>query len=294
MTSFGVLTPSYANDFELCCDLNRSVLEWTPTDVQHHIVVPRGDVRRFSSLRGARTRVWTVDELLPRRIVALPVVNMWLNLRRPYPPVRGWVMQQVVKLSAAAQLEADVLLVVDSDIVFVRAVTVETFQPDGKVRFYRKADAVHEGLPRHIMWHDTARRLLGLPPVRRLPLPDYVSSPIAWNRQVVHALRDRIERVCGRPWLDAIASQLHVSECIIYGVFVDEVLGSSADVFRVDSMLCHNYYDEVPFAPEDAEAFVGALPPGDVAVMISAKSGTPLDVRRKALSLIPSAVGTAS
>jgi hypothetical protein len=294
MSSFAVLTPSYATDFELCCDLNRSVLEWTPADVQHHIIVPRGDVERFSSLRGARTTIWTVDELLPRRIVALPVVNMWLNLRRPYPPVRGWVMQQVVKLSAAAQLGADVLLMVDSDIVLVRPVTVETFQMDGKVRFYRREGAVHEGMPRHIMWHDAARRLLGLPPVARLPLPDYVCSPIAWNRQVVHALQDRIERVSGRLWLDAIASQLHVSECILYGVFVDEVLGLSADVFRADSMLCHNYYDEVPLAPKPAAAFVGALPPDDVAVMISAKSGTPLDVRRNALSLIPSTVGTAS
>ena len=37
-------------------------------------------------------------------------------------------MQQMVKLQAAAQIEADVLLSVDSDVVFVRPVTAETFR----------------------------------------------------------------------------------------------------------------------------------------------------------------------
>ena len=43
--SLAVVTPSYAPDLELCRDLNRSVLEWTPADVHHHIIVPRRDER---------------------------------------------------------------------------------------------------------------------------------------------------------------------------------------------------------------------------------------------------------
>ena len=39
---------------------------------------------------------------------------------------------------------------------------------------------------------------------------------------------------------------------------------------------------------------MASLPPDDVAVMISAKSRTPLDVRREALSCIPSSVGAGS
>jgi hypothetical protein len=136
------------------------------------------------------------------------------------------------------------------------------------------------------MWHDVARKLVGLPPAGPPPLPDYVSSLNVWDRRVVLALRDQIERVTGRPWLDAIASQLHVSEFILYGVFVDGLLGSSANVFVADSMLCHSYWEPAPLAPAAAACFVRGLSPDDVAVMISAKSGTSLQVRREAMSCI--------
>jgi Family of unknown function (DUF6492) len=284
MSGLAVITPSYAPDLELCRDLNRSVLEWTPPDVYHYVLVPRRDQEQFATLRGPRTEVWTVEQFLPRRLRRMPIGNVWLNLRRPYPPVRGWVMQQVVKMRAAAELDADILLLADSDVVFVRPVTMDTFQKDGRVRFYRIYDAVDDQLPRHLIWHDAARRLLGLPPAGSPPLPDYVSALNVWDRRVVLELRDRIEHVTGRPWLDAFTSQLHVSEFILYGVFVDGVLGTSADVFAADSMLCHSYWEPAPLVPASAAGFVRALAPDDVAVMISAKSGTSLDVRRAALA----------
>jgi hypothetical protein len=291
MSRFAVLTPSYAPDFELCRDLNRSVLEWTTPDVRHHIIVPRQDLNTFAALRGPRTELWTVDELLPRRLIAVPGANVWLNLRRPYPPVRGWVMQQLVKLHAAAELEADVWLMTDSDVVFVRPVTAETFQRGGRLLYYRRDAAVDETMQRHVIWHDVARRLLGLPPAAAPPLPDYISPLNAWDRRTVRALRDRIEQVTGRPWLDAIGSQLHVSEFILYGVFLDDVLGPSADVVATDSMLLHTYWPTTPLTPAGAEQFVESLPADDVAMMISAKSGTPLTVRRSALSRVPYNVG---
>ena len=78
MSSFAVLTSSYGPDLELCCTPNRSVLEWTPLDVQRHIIVPRRDLDLFGSLRSPRTELWTVEEMLPRRMVRVPKVNAWL------------------------------------------------------------------------------------------------------------------------------------------------------------------------------------------------------------------------
>jgi hypothetical protein len=283
MTELAVITPSYAPDIELCRDLNASVLAHTPPSVVHHIITPHRDLRLFARLRGPRTEVWSVGQLLPRHVVAVPAANFWLNLRRPVPPVRGWVMQQLVKLQAAAQIEADVLLMADSDVLFVRPVTAGTFRPDGRLRFYRKDAGVDERLPRHLIWHDVARGLLGIPPARP-PLPDYISALSAWDRDTVLALRDRIQETTSRPWLDALAARLHVSEFILYGVFVDEVLGSCAHVAPSESMLCHSYWDPYPLNVDAAERFVGAMAAEDVAVMISAKSRTPLDVRRAALS----------
>lgn len=284
MSDLAVLTPSYAPDFELCRDLNRSVLEWMPSDVCHHLIVPARHRKMFASLQGPRTEVWTVDDFLPARMLAIPIANMWLNVRRPYPPVRGWVTQQLVKLRAAAELEADVVILADSDVLLVRPVTSDTFWDGGTVRFYRRDAAVDERLPRHLIWHGVARRLLGLPPAAPGKLPDYISAFNVWERRVVEMLRDRIESVAGRPWLDAIGSQLHVSEFILYGVFVDEVLGASADVFKTDSMLCHSYWETCPLGRDAAADFIGAMAPDDVAVMISAKSRTPLGIRREALS----------
>jgi hypothetical protein len=84
-----------------------------------------------------------------------------------------------------------------------------------------------------------------------------------WDRRVVLALLDRIELVTGRPWPDAIASRLHVSEFILYGVFVDGVLGASANVVAADSMLCHSYWDSTPLGPAAAAGFVRGLSPDD-------------------------------
>lgn len=283
MSSFAVLTPSYAPDFALCRELNRSVLAFTPPEVQHHLVVPRRDQKLFAPLGDARTHVWTIDELVPRRMLPLPKANAWLNVRRPYPPIRGWVMQQIVKFGAAAELGADVLLLADSDVTFVRPVTVETFRQNGDVRFYRSDNGVDAEMPRHVLWHDVARRLLGLPPAGPPPLPDYICPMNPWDRRLVLALRDRIEHVTGRPWLDAIASQLHVSEFILYGVFVDEVLGTSV---ATQSTLCHTYWGPGPLAPEAIPGFVRSLSQDDVAVMISAKTNTHPSVRRETLSHI--------
>ena len=285
MTELAVITPSYAPDFELCKDLNASVLAHTPEGTVHHIITPRRDIRLFSAFRGPRTQVWSVDRLLPRYMVGMPGANFWLNLRKPVPPVRGWVMQQVVKLQAAAKIEADTLLMVDSDVLLVRPVTAETFRRHGLLRFYRKDAGVDEHLPRHLIWHDVARNLLGIPHAKA-PLPDYVSAFNVWDRRTVLAMRDRIQQVTGRPWLDAVAGELHVSEFILYGVFVENVLGERANVAPVESMLCHSYWDTAPLNLDAAERFIRAVSEEDVAVMISAKSQTPLDVRRAVLSML--------
>ena len=52
--------------------------------------------------------------------------------------MRGWILQQVLKLAAVAASEDDVVLLVNSDVEFLRPFTVETFVRDGVVRFYSK------------------------------------------------------------------------------------------------------------------------------------------------------------
>ena len=197
--------------------------------------------------------------------------------------MRGWILQQVVKLAAVAASEDDVVLLVNSDIEFLRPFAVDTFVRNGVVRFYSKPDEIDERLPRHMFWHRVARALLGLPPAEP-PFTDYISSMLAWDPAIVRRMLARVTATTGRPWTTAIAGQLHFSEWTLYGVFVDDVIGAPANSFVSDDPLCLAYWDETPLNRDGAVDFLRGVRPTDVAAMMSAKSRTPLAVRRAAFA----------
>lgn len=282
MTRLAVLTPSYAPDYQRCVDLHRSVLTYAPESVHHHLVVPRGDLALFDRLRGPRIHIHCEQDFLPRSFVPLPAFNLSLNVRRPMPLVRGWIRQQVLKLAAASELDCDAVLLVDSDIEFVRPISADTFVRDGIVRFYRTPGGIDDRLPRHVTWHRTARRLLGLRDSEP-PYADYISSMLVWDPVILKRMLERIEAVTGDAWPSQVAAQLHFSEWTTYGVFVEEVLGAPATGFASDRNGCLSYWDEVPLDDTRIAAFLGGIQPDDVAVMISAKSRTPDPVRRRGL-----------
>jgi hypothetical protein len=283
MTRLSVITPSFAADFELCADLNRSVLEYSSDPIHHHIIVPRRDLKLFSGLAGSRTHIHCEDYFLPRWFVRVPFSKLTVNLGRPFPPVRGWILQQVLKLAATAASADDVVLLVDSDIEFVREFAPETFVRDGVVRFYRKPDKIDEHLPRHVIWHRAARLLLGLPAAAP-PYTDYISSMLAWNPAIVRQMLSRVTATSRLPWPTAIAGQLHFSEWTLYGAFVDEVIGAPGNSFCSDDPLCLAYWEEIPLDLDQSARFLRGIGPTDVAAMISAKSRTPLAIRRAAFA----------
>src|SRR5262249_10336611 len=135
--------------------------------------------------------------------------NLHINLRRPWPPVRGWIMQQAVKLAAVSRLDAEVVLLADSDVVLVRPVRMDRVTIDGQQSLFREEKGVTADMDRHVRWHTVARELLGLPPAPPPPLPDYVSPLNFWRPDVVRDLQQRIRVTTGRDWLDAFNSQLH-------------------------------------------------------------------------------------
>jgi hypothetical protein len=278
MARIGVITKSFAPDFDLCATLNRSVLENTPDTVLHHIIVPRLDHDLFSTLAAPRTRIRYEDEFLPRTFVRMPFFNITINLSRPFPPVRGWILQQVVKLAAIAASEDDAALVVDSDVEFIRPFSADTFINNGNVRFYCKPNQLDERLPRHMTWHRVARKLLGLP-VAASPYSDYISSPLAWNPVIVRQMLARVEATTRRPWPTAIAGLIDFSECVLYGVFVDQVVGSPANSFVSDDALCLSYWEHSPLDARGAADFIRGVRATDIAVMIPSKSQTPSTIR---------------
>ena len=279
MDDLAVLTPSFRGDAALFADLHRSVLANTARSVVHHVVVPPSDAALFREYQGARCRVWTHRDLLPSHCLSVPHASgLTLNLRRPWPPVRGWVVQQIMKMAGVAVIDARAVLIVDSDAVLVREPTLDQFTHNGRLWHYRKDGAVTASMERHVLWHNVARKLLGVSGVAVPPLPDYVSPICVWDPVVVRSLMAHIADSTGRNWVDAVGGQLHVSEFVVYGVFVDRVLDG---MVPSDRDLCHNYYERTPLSPADAVAFADQTPSNALGVMISSHSRTPHDVRRR-------------
>jgi hypothetical protein len=281
MHDLAVLTPSFRGDARLFADLHDSVLANTAPSVVHHVVVPPSDAHLFRKRHaGARCTVWTHRDLLPRHCLSVPyAAGLTLNLRRPWPPVRGWVAQQIMKMAGTAAIDARAVLIADSDAVLLREPTLAEFTHNGQLWHFRRDRAVEAGMDRHLLWHAVARGLLGLPGAASAPAPDYVSPIAVWDPAVVRSLLEHITAATGRHWIDAVAGQMHVSEFMIYGLFVDHVLGGMS---AFDGSLCHNYYERVPLTPADARAFADAMPPNALGAMISSHSHTPNQVRRDA------------
>ena len=304
MTELAVITPCYRGDVALFRELHRSVLEFTPADTVHHVFVPPQDRHLFTEFEGPRCRVTVRSRMLPRHYVRLPK-EIYVNLKRPWPALRPWVMQQTVKIAAAAQLDADVVLVADSDAVFIRPITADRFrrarepagsegrragEPAGSevragtgLALHREERGVKPEMTRHVLWHQVARDLLGLAPAPPPPLPDYVTPLNYWDPAVVRAMQQRVAETTGRDWMDAFNAQLHISEFILYGVFVDEVLSARTPRPPDGGVVCANYYDRTPMDADGAIAFADSLSPETVAIMISSHSGTPEDVRQAAI-----------
>jgi hypothetical protein len=276
-----VVTPTYAPDLELFSDLHQSVLEHFPSDVRHLAIVPKRDLVLFRRFEGPRCTVFEVGDVLPRSVLAVPFTKLWMDVRQPVPPLRGWIIQQLVKLSVADQASERIIVTADSDLVFIRPVSLATLVPDARTRLYRLDDGVGDSLSRHLRWHAVAHKLLGLPTAPPPPLPDYVSPLFVWERDVVNRMLRRIEQVTGRRWLEAVGKELHFSECTLYGVYVDQ-LERSEDVTVTAESLCHANWDNVPLTTERARAWLSSVGANDVAYAISAKSHTPLPVRRAA------------
>jgi hypothetical protein len=283
MTELAVITPCFRGDADVFADLHRSVLEFTPPGTVHHVYVPFRDRGRFAEYEGPRCRIWDRSELLPPRYLRAPLTDLYVNIRRPWPPLRGWVMQQTTKIAAAGQSDADIVLLIDSDVVLVRPVDPRRFIMDGQVCLYRVDGGVTAGMKRHVIWHRVARELLGIPQAPPPPLPDYVGAVAFWAPATVRAMQEQIRGITEQDWLDAFNSQPHISEFILYGVFVDEM--PPADPHRVPIVidLCHEYYKRTPMNLEAAIAFAEQIQPEAIAMMISSHSQTPMDVRRAAI-----------
>ena len=225
--SLGLLTCSFAADFDLCKTLVSSVQMFTP-EVYHRILVPPADLGLFAEFASPSTEIVANRDFLPPGCRALPrapeaIRTRLPKLRRPAylyrgRIVRGWLMQQVVKLAAAASMPTPMVMHCDSDSFLVRAPRMVDYWNVGKPRLLSRPGGGRDEV--HYLWHAAAASLLGLTPTTYFG-NDWVGALVTWHRQTVRDLLEAVEHTAGKSWYDAVLSNHDFSEYTLYGAYVE-------------------------------------------------------------------------
>jgi len=288
---FAVVTPSFARDYELCRALNESVLRFVPASVKHYIFVDRCDFALFRTLEESRTVIATIEEILPPGFFKVPFSKKWwVSLSARYP-AKGWLVQQLAKLSAAHVLKERVVINMDSDVRFIRSVELAKFGSGGQTRMYRKPGGIVAGM-KHVAWHQNVCRLLGIES-DELPMDDYVGNVISWDRRVALDACTRVEAVSGRPWHVAFTRGRKVSEYLLYGLYVDKIVGPQpAGIWIDERSWCLTHWGPQPLHEADLESFVAVLKPDDLAFSIAGYTATENRVVQTALRLVSERVAS--
>jgi len=273
------ITPSYFKDFERCRLLVDSFDRYVPRQYHHYVLVPRRDEKLFQPLNSQRTHVVLQEDVLPfwlRQVKAAP--RFWVSLRSL--PVRGWIIQQLVKLNACAAIDADAFACIDSGCFFV-----QPFDPlsvhfkDGKLLLFREQGPQFEtDIVRQ--WHAVSEKLLGTPHVEQ-PNRSYVSLVVYFWRHVLRAMQNHIEAMHGVDWRVPICRQRTFSEYVLHGAFCEDLLRDSANMYVDDRLFAHCHWGTVPLGAEGLRKMKAEMPPERVLVMINEKSGTPLQLIRE-------------
>ncbi|MGF1536444.1 MAG: DUF6492 family protein [Elainellaceae cyanobacterium] len=287
--TFAFITPSYAPDFERCKLLCWSIKQFVFPKIKHYIIVDRQDFSLFQTLADANTTILIKEDILPNWIKRVPFSNkknIWLNLKGFQSGswlIRGWLIQQIIKLAAAQYIEQDVLVFLDSDVAFIDKFNVHEMvqASDSKVRLFRVPNVPQLDNKVTQKWKNTAKALLGLPQ-DQVYHDNYISQIMTWRRDTLMALYKAIERQTGKPWINALTEVKDLSEYVLYGMFVSYVLKDEAGHYEEHMMkLCHSYWSEKKMSSQQlADFFQQAVSSGHKAVMISAKSPTLLSIEQ--------------
>jgi hypothetical protein len=284
-SEIAMVTPSFARDYELCRALNESFLRFVPAPVKHYIFVDRCDLALFRTLQGPRTVITAIEEILPSGFFKVPFSKKWWFSVSALYPAKGWLVQQLAKLSAPHVLEERVVINMDSDVRFIRPVDLSVFARDGGTRLYRKPAGIVAGM-KHVRWHQNVARLLGIEP-DKVPMDDYVGNVISWDRRIALDACARVEAVTGLPWHVAFTRGRRVSEYLMYGLYVEKVAGpQSAGIWIDERSWCHTYWGPEPLLDADVEGFVAAMKADDFAFSIAGYTGTEDRVVQEALRLV--------
>jgi Family of unknown function (DUF6492) len=284
-----IITPSYAGDLDRCRLLCETLDHVGGSTWTHLLLVADGDMALFKGFEGPRRSVIPDSAYLPRwlRPVRNPLDGRrrWLSLspRRPVWPMSGWHVQQLRKLCAATLTDAPILLMADSDTVFVRPIASHQLIQDGKARLYVKRGNITATIAiqkKHPSWLASTGDLLGIPP-QALPADDYINNLVTWRRDVALQLIEHVQTSSGRELASALGRYRTFSEYLLYGQFADRVLGDASGHWHSDLSLGHTYWSGRALDEQGLDSFVSEMALGQIAFGIQSFTATSVDLIRR-------------
>lgn len=220
-----IITTSYRNDLAWCRILCRSIDRFVPEHIRHYLFIEDRDVKLFKPLENNRRKIISQNEIIPWWMVRLPVTfrghNFWLS---PVTlPVRGWIIQQVVKLGIFEVLDEDVFLCLDSEAFFFRPFDPASLFRDDRVMLVSH-DEPWDWVNAKI-YYQAAVKLLDIHP-EDTHLKRYMSVQFVFRKDVLVKLAERVKQhTWCRSWKMPLFNMIRFSEYTLYGIFVEKVQG---------------------------------------------------------------------
>ena len=283
--TFALITPTFAGDYKQFTLLARTAEYYLSEDVPHYVIVPGADYSKFKALQSKRTHLLIEEEVLPQWTQGLFKFKNKYRVTTRTLPIRGWILQQLVKIAAPSFASGDVFLYADSDVAFLRGFDpAKEFVRDGKVKLFR--EICDESWPQVLLdrgrnWRNVSCRLLGIAGDQepRAGFSGYVGNVIPWRRDVLESLQKHLDRGWGRSWPERIARCKTFSEYTLYGVYVEKVLGMDVAGHYPDETICalESWQAREQSVADLTRLREEKLASHHIALMVSAKGGTPAE-----------------
>lgn len=220
------ITQSYKDDYKECKLLCESIDKFVPGEIIHYIFVNDLDIALFKHLGNERRVILPKSAIIPNHLFQLPFQikghNIWLS---PITiPVRGWIIQQIVKLGVFECVDADCFVNIDSEVVFVKQFNKDMIVQDGRVLLHRQTK-MWTYKSRKI-YNEAASKLLKIPNGEYLMKSYYMSTSFCFTKIDLLKLTNRIkENSIINNWKMPLLNTYRFSEYMLYGIFIEHILG---------------------------------------------------------------------
>ncbi len=268
--NWAIVTPSYKLDYDQCVLMCDSVDAFVQGDWHHYIIVNKVDRQMFAHLNGPRRTVLLNSEVLPswlRYIGKLGKVrsgSMWFSWRTGI--IFGWHLQQIVKLNMASFLNEEIMLLVDSDVFFVRPLLLDSLNGKSGITLCRTFPA--EGTGDEILnaFNLQSQKTLGLPPSTKQA--NSAHPLVVWHRQTVLEMCDYIGKRHKKHWIAAIYGYRALSEGTLYGLYIDNIISDRNRFTMREISLVKGMRLTPPLSADELEDFFNIISPDEYALVV--------------------------